>query len=489
MFKKTNIFQYFVFLLFSITLAGCGPDTISYEEAVSAKAQVVKFENNFKNLTAHVENPNLRGEYENLLHMNMALLEADIRNPHVNSVTESFKKDTTTNGVVYQKLLAKYNGVVNNPIYMQVKNSSPEELSSIKDYSLSPFYSLVNRNLKSLTVRVYDSHFIDYNNVLAGMSNHVKPVFVDSYNRSAPVGSQFVGNPSYGTWERDSNGDMFWSFFAAYAALEIIDEMGDLAEARYKYDSDYNYNRNRYNNRYRYDTWSSTRNYSYSNDYYAKEYASPSLRKKYNNYDTSISQSPKYKGKTYKNTTLEQQQATAKVKAANYTPSITKTSVEKNSAGLSSTQKMKAGSSDIAADSTKQATANKYTPSVTKTVDTKKVASTNTTIASPTSSSIANKYTPSITKKDTSSSDTSNVDTGTVVAATATGAGLVTASKYTQKGTISSGSSTDSINPQKNTVVKKEPKKNVKKSIVKPKRKPKPKSKPKKKKKKRKKKR
>lgn len=485
MLKNTNIFKYFVFLLFSLTLAGCGSDTISYDEAVSAKAQVVKFENNFKNLTAHVENPNLRGEYENLLHINMAVVEADIRNPQVKSVAESFKKDTTTEGVIYQKLLAKYNGVVNNPIYLQVKNNTPEQLSTIKDYNLSPFYSLVNKNLKSLTVAVYDSHFIDYNNVLAGMSTHVKPVFVDSFNRNAPIGSQFVGNPSYGTWERDNNGNMFWSFFAAYAALQVIDDMGD----RYRYDNNYNYQRNRYNDHYRYDNWASTRNYSYSNDYYAREYASDNLRQKYRNYDNSISQNPKYKGKTYKNTTWEQQQATAKVKAANYTPSITKTSVEKNSAGLKSTQKMKAGSSDIAADSTKKSTANKYTPSVTKTVDTKKVASTNTTVASPTSSSIANKYTPSITKKDTSSSDTSNVDTGTVVAATATGAGLVTASKYTQKGTISSGSSTDSINPQKNTVVKKEPKKNVKKSIVKPKRKPKPKSKPKKKKKKRKKKR
>jgi hypothetical protein len=38
----------------------------------------------------------------------------------------------------------------------------------------------------------------------------------------APAGYEYVGDPRYGRWETDSNGNRFWSFFGQYALLSMM---------------------------------------------------------------------------------------------------------------------------------------------------------------------------------------------------------------------------------------------------------------------------
>lgn len=352
MYKIKNFAYVFSAFILAIMLSGCGDKRVTEQEVNSAKQLVEVFEAKFKTLQNHVESPDKSGKYEKLLHKNMAIVEDNLPNEHVVGLLKSFKNDTTKDGVIFEKMKQSYDEVASNPNYLFVKNNSVESIRNKENFNLNTVTSLIYSNASSLSVDIFDSHFIDYNNILAEMSDKVKPVLVNDLNKEAPLGNQFVGNPNYGQWQTNSNGDMFWSFFAAYAAIELIDEMGDLAESRYKYGS--SYERSRYNKRYRYDNWSRTRNYSYSNDVYASRYASKSTKYKYDKYNASIVKSPKYKSKSFSNPKFEKQTQSIAAKSNKYTPSIAKNNVvqTKKTSGYTSVNN--------------QAKANKYTPSITK---------------------------------------------------------------------------------------------------------------------------
>ena len=109
---------------------------------------------------------------------------------------------------------------------------------------------------------VYNDALSDPVNVLADLSNgqlarvnaisRAAEQSIDSSVRNSP-GSQLVGNPNYGSWRTDSNGNSVWVWLAAYAFL-----------------SNSNFGRPWY-----YDDWSSRRGYSYYHDYGRRQYTRP----------------------------------------------------------------------------------------------------------------------------------------------------------------------------------------------------------------------
>jgi hypothetical protein len=79
-----------------------------------------------------------------------------------------------------------------------------------------------------------------------GMAIYSKPL--GKYNKeaveeAAPPGMNAVGNPKYGTWKKDSEGNKFWEFYGKWMFFSHI--MGGFGYNRpYYYNSWYDYDRN-----------------------------------------------------------------------------------------------------------------------------------------------------------------------------------------------------------------------------------------------------
>lgn len=60
---------------------------------------------------------------------------------------------------------------------------------------------------------------------MLGMAVLTKPYGVfesDRLTQAAPPGMAYVGNPRYGEWQKDSNGDRFWSWYGKYAFFSSL---------------------------------------------------------------------------------------------------------------------------------------------------------------------------------------------------------------------------------------------------------------------------
>ena len=60
---------------------------------------------------------------------------------------------------------------------------------------------------------------------------------------AAPAGYEYVGNPQYGQWRSDSNGNSFWEFYVQYAVLRTLLGGGPIFDLDY---DDYRKHRRRY---------------------------------------------------------------------------------------------------------------------------------------------------------------------------------------------------------------------------------------------------
>ncbi|PCH61858.1 MAG: hypothetical protein COC19_03970 [SAR86 cluster bacterium] len=112
---------------------------------------------------------------------------------------------------------------------------------------------------------VYDAMLADSVNVLADMSDgslsRVSSLSKRdslSANGAADMGegSQYVGNPNYGSWQTGNNGSSFWSWYGKYALFSSLFNRGPIG----------------------YGYWSSNRDYSYYHDNGRSSFSSPAQK-------------------------------------------------------------------------------------------------------------------------------------------------------------------------------------------------------------------
>lgn len=241
------------------------------------------------------------------------------------SLVKQFKHDTTIKGTVFQKYKSEYDAVKGSPVYTKMKTKEAVKDDLVK---LKTLETEVNRLRTTMTAVKYDENFIDYINIVASLSNEVDPVVISKsdLNPEAGIGSQMIGNPQYGEWKTDSNGNMFWNFAAAYMFFDFMSDSRRGYGGSY---GSYGYHRSsnnyKYNSNNRYDNWNNKRNWSYYNDKYVKDYAKTTEKSKYNKW--SKTGKTKYASSFKTNKTL-----------ANTTNKISKSSSSKFKSNFASTR-------------------------------------------------------------------------------------------------------------------------------------------------------
>ncbi len=174
------------------------------------------------------------------------------KKPELKDVAEALSKDATTEGPIYQSLLDRLNQVNLKPSNKQQYTQSFTELESLWAAG-DPV--------------IYNDSLIDVVNTLADLSGgelsrvNIPKEAGTSAAGSVP-GSYLVGNPNYGSWQRDSSGNSFWAWYGKYALFSSL--IRGFGGPIY------------------YDSWYSRPHYSYYNDYGRSTYGSYSDRRSWN---------------------------------------------------------------------------------------------------------------------------------------------------------------------------------------------------------------
>ncbi|KGJ89302.1 hypothetical protein [Thalassotalea sp. ND16A] len=194
--------------------------------------------------------------------------------PDLQPLIAEFKKDASIQGPMYLALLDRVNTVKNQPQMFADNKAIYQELMNI--------YQAADPVL-------YSDALSDPLNVLADMSDGALPrinsqnkaqSLIDNNAQDFGVGSQLVGNPSYGQWQTNSSGMSFWAWYGMYSM------MGNMFGG----------------NRIYYDSWGRNRGYSYYNDYGRSRYTSPSNLRKQNQVETRTRKSFASKGQKFTST-------------------------------------------------------------------------------------------------------------------------------------------------------------------------------------------
>lgn len=277
--------KYFIFTVMAMSIglvSGCSDsEQLNADNYAKSNAtNATNLENKFRQLERNVNNRALKGKYEMVL--SIALEKVSKENSDSDAVRDlvnAFRKDMTSKGTPFNALKDDYTRSVLQHKAYSLNGVIPADKKKIKN--MKNLDIEMNRLSQAMTASTYDQIFIDYINTIAAISPSVEPVLVDKLSDDAAFGSQFVGNPNYGEWKQDSNGNSSWSFWQTYGMISFVDDMffdNGRSYGRYGYnDYDRHYSSNRYtssSSRYRYDNWNNTRNYSYYNDVYSKKYES-----------------------------------------------------------------------------------------------------------------------------------------------------------------------------------------------------------------------
>ncbi len=280
----------FSFLLLAIMLQGCSDKEQERANALVQSTTITYDETRekYKELEKYVDGTK-RGLYENTLLVAIDKVKRENPDsPAIQDMVNQFQVDMTKKGTIFKGVQSDYQEVMNHAaIPLLSQTTMPKE-------KLNSMLNLEDELVRLRTVInpvEYDKRYIDYINTLAAISPSITPVIVDTVDKNASFGSQFVGNEQYGQWKTNSSGHTHWSFFEVYGFMSFIDDAffdnnrrySNCSYYNYRYDScnSRGYNRGYSNNRYRYDNWRNTRNYSYYNDVYASKYEKPSVRNKY----------------------------------------------------------------------------------------------------------------------------------------------------------------------------------------------------------------
>ncbi len=159
--------------------------------------------------------------------------------PDMASIADTLRKDATSDGVMYQSLFQRLNSVNLNPEREDEYRIAMSELLKIET-GADPI--------------IFNEALIDVVNTLADLSDGQLPrinIPKSSSTDTTIPGSYLVGNPNYGSWQKDSSGSSFWQFYGQYALLR------DLLSPSYGY----------YGGPIHRGSWYDRERYSYHHDY------------------------------------------------------------------------------------------------------------------------------------------------------------------------------------------------------------------------------
>ncbi|NMP15128.1 hypothetical protein [Thalassotalea sp. Y01] len=244
-------------------ITGCGDPYVAKIED-----QLPLVEKRLQQLSWALQN----GEIRNASLINQYADKLATSNPDMSQLIDEFRKDATVQGPMYLALLQRLDTVKNQGTMFASDQVRYEELVNI--------YQAADKVL-------YSDALSDPLNVLADMSNGELPR-VNAMSKSDElaannaqdfgVGSQLVGNPSYGQWQTDNSGMSFWQWYGMYAMFSSLSD------------------------RIYYNRWGRNRGYSYYNDYGRSRYTSPKQYRKQQQVETRTRKSFSSQGKTFTST-------------------------------------------------------------------------------------------------------------------------------------------------------------------------------------------
>jgi len=262
-----------IVLLFAMMTACTSEADRKLEREVKAKAQLTQqFQLTQLKLTS-LENHIKSGTVKNIKLLTIYGETVKKAKPEYVELVDALTKDATTNGPIFQSLDLRLKTVkAEIPLAVTISaaaNKAKQEMALI-DEAASP--------------TLYNMMLTDPINVLADMSDG-KLARVEAMSKEAMEaaqggaksyqGSQLVGNPGYGHWQRDSSGSQVWMWLAAYSMFN-------------------NMNRPVY-----YDRWSTGRHYSYYHDVGRSHYTSPTQYKRQETAQTTAKAKFQKQGKTF----------------------------------------------------------------------------------------------------------------------------------------------------------------------------------------------
>ena len=224
----------------TLVLSGCGSSG-----SAQVEREMLSTENRLRQLEESINKRTLRNA--NIINQYADVLKA--KRPELSSLLSQLKKEATTESPIFKSLQSRLQAVKDGSEKFENWTDKVAELQAIQNGAESS---------------VYNDALSDTANVIADMSNgelaRVNAVSQESeqkLNKSEKfgAGSQYVGNPHYGSWSHGSGGS-FWVWYGQYALFSSM------------------FNRDRFY----YHDWSSRRGYSYYHDVGRNSYSSRSHR-------------------------------------------------------------------------------------------------------------------------------------------------------------------------------------------------------------------
>ena len=238
---KKQYFLFSVFVIALLLLQGCSN---KYAEDVNNRHVAVK--QRLVGLGKSIDS----GRVANALLVKIYARQLMDKKPELKEVAQTLGKDATTSGPIYQ-------GLLNRLKLINLKPSNKQQYI--------PAFTELESLWAAADPVVYNDSLIDVVNTMADLSrgelsriNIPKSTGTSAAAGTAP-GSYLVGNPNYGSWQRNSSGGSFWSWYGKYALFSSL-----LRGPIY------------------YDSWYSRPRYSYYHDYGRNTYGSYSDRRSWN---------------------------------------------------------------------------------------------------------------------------------------------------------------------------------------------------------------
>ncbi len=236
-----KIARIYWFILAIMMLTACGgdplDDSINKQQQLT-EAQIQRLEKQLDR--GQIRNANLIRSYADLV------TQSD---PQLAPLLTQLKLDATTDGMLFQGLKSRYRDAVEQPALFPDKQARLDELNNL---------------YKAADPLNFNDLLSDSLNVIADMSKgslprvSAEPLAQSLASNDAKdygTGSQFVGNPNYGSWQTGSNGTSFWAWYGMYSMFSNI-----MAPRVY------------------YNDWARHRDYSFYSDHGRDAYRSPKQR-------------------------------------------------------------------------------------------------------------------------------------------------------------------------------------------------------------------
>ena len=255
-------------LVTTLFVVGCGPS--QFEVVVDRVSLDYKFsEKQIKNLGQNIDN----GYLSNIAILKQYAAVARVKKPEYTKIIDTLESEGSSKGPTYQSLVKRLSAV---------KESINKGIKDKNEVALNVLSSEITSLKNAGSTKDFNVMLVDAINVLSGFTDGELPKlrelqFIDESESSAVNGSEYVGNPNYGSWKSDSSGNSFWAWYGQYAFFSSM-----------------------FNGPVYYGSWSTNRPPSYYHDYGRDRYSSPSQRNNQREAQKKTAKTFSSKGQSFK---------------------------------------------------------------------------------------------------------------------------------------------------------------------------------------------